>query len=81
MYNIMVHHADGRRSPMQSQIADLGEACAYVLELADRLGSASDGGDRPRSVEIYCDGRLEISVAVVSGGLVSDRDAPEPRST
>jgi len=75
MYDVMIRHEDGRRSAVESQIDDLGEACAFVLKLADQLGSSTaDDADIPRWVEIYKDERLEISVSVVRGGMVSRRD-------
>ena len=75
MYDVMIRHEDGRRSAVESQIDDLGEACAFVLKLAAQLGSSTaDDADIPRWVEIYKDERLEISVSVVRGGMVSRRD-------
>ena len=57
---------------MEDHIGDLGEACAFVLKLADRLGETPTDGERlPKWVEIYKGERLEISVSVVTGGLVT----------
>ena len=81
MYDVLIRYEDGRRSAVESQIDDLGEACAFVLKLADRLGSASDDeAELPRWVEIYKDERLEISVSVVRGGMVSRRDSQGSRA-
>ena len=74
MYDVMIRYEDGRRSRVETHIDDLGEACAFVLRLADELGAElSDGTDCAKWVEIYKEGRLEISVSVVGGGLVNRR--------
>ena len=74
MYDVVIRYEDGRRSPAKNHIEDLGEACAFVLELADELGNApGDGSRQPKWVEIYREDRLEISVSVVRGGLVKAR--------
>jgi len=81
MYDVLIRYEDGRRSRVESHIDDLGEACAFVLKLADTLGSdPGDGSDHPKWVEIYKEDRLEISVSVVSGGLVNRRDGQGSRS-
>lgn len=81
MYDVLIKYEDGRRSEVQSQIDDLGEACAFVLKLADQLGADPDNGATPAKwVEIYKDGRLEISVSVVRGGLVNRGDARRSHS-
>ena len=70
MYDVTIRYEDGRRSKVRDQIDDLGEACAYVLQLAEELGNAAgDGGDLAKWVEIFLDERLEISVSVIHGGL------------
>jgi hypothetical protein len=81
MYDVMIRYGDGRRSRVESHIDDLGEACAFVLKLADELGSAPDDqADGAKWVEIFHAERLEISVSVVRGGLVSHEELRETRS-
>ncbi len=81
MYDVMIRYEDGKRSRVEAQIDDLGEACAYVLRLADRLSDAPhDGLDEPKWVEIFREDRLEISVSVVRGGLTGRRGARAARS-
>jgi hypothetical protein len=73
MYDVMIRYGDGRRSKIGSRVDDLGEACAFVLKLADELGLRPEGdADPPKWVEIFSEERLEISVSVVHGGLAID---------
>ena len=80
MYDVMIRYEDGRRTKVQDEIDDLGEACAFVLKLAEQLGHASDSKGIARSVEIYREDRLEISVSVVRGGLSSQGTERSPRA-
>jgi hypothetical protein len=74
MYDVVIRYEDGRRVSARTHIEDLGEACAFVLELADQLGDApGDGAGPPKWVEIYREDRLEISVSVIRGGLLKQR--------
>jgi len=74
MYDVMIRYSDGKRSKVESRFDDLGEACAFVLKLADELGdSTTSENDPPKWVEIYREDRLEISVSVVYGGLLDRR--------
>jgi len=71
MFDVVIRYEDARRSSARKQIEDLGEACAFVLDLADTLGNApDDGSGPPKWVEIYREGHLEISVSIVRGGLL-----------
>ncbi|WP_298691619.1 hypothetical protein [uncultured Sphingomonas sp.] len=76
MYDIVIRYEDGHRSTLDDRVGDLGEACAFVLKLADELGGKAIGGHAPAKwVEIYREQRLEISVSVVRGGLLRQKDA------
>lgn len=58
--------------------ADLGEATGYALRYADEVGQRmlKLGENFPKSVDIECDGRLQISIQIIDGGLLPPRDAP-----
>jgi hypothetical protein len=82
MYDVRIRYGDGRRSIVESHIDDLGEACSFVLKLADELGGAGDDDDdTAKWVEVYRYDRLEISVSVVRGGLGDRRLSPTLRSS
>jgi len=82
MYDVKIRYEDGRRSKVRDEIEDLGEACAYVLQLAEELSDAAADrdGDLAKWVEIFRDERLEISVSVVRGGLVASNGARKSRA-
>ena len=74
MYDVVIRYEDGSRAKVEDHIGDLGDACAFVLKLADQLGGTPTGDDPlPKWVEIYKADKLEISVSVVTGGLATRR--------
>jgi hypothetical protein len=76
MYDIVIRYEDGHRTTLDDSVEDLGDACAFVLKLADELGGKATGNRAPpKWVEIYREQRLEISVSVVRGGLLRSKDA------
>ena len=58
--------------------ADLGEATGYALRYADEVGQRMPeiGEKIPKSVDIECDRRLQISILIINDGLLPARDAP-----
>jgi len=55
----------------------LGEAAGYALSHADAIGRHAGQGHEPAErVDIERDGRLELSIQIIGGGLLPARDAP-----
>lgn len=55
----------------------LGEAVGYALSHADAIGQhAGQGDELPKRVDVERDGRLELSIQIIAGGLLPARDAP-----
>lgn len=74
--DLIVRYDDGSVQVATKGLDDLGLACREAIELADRLGQdAANSRPAPRFVECHQDGRLEIAVSVVAGGLSPDRAA------
>ena len=56
---------------------DLGEAVGYALSHADAIGRHTGRGhELPKCLDIERDGRLELSIQIIAGGLLPARDAP-----
>ena len=55
----------------------LGEAAGYALSPADAIGRHAGQGHEPAErVDIERDGRLELSIQIIAGGLLPARDGP-----
>jgi len=71
MYKVTIRFEDGRELPTGDDFDDLGEACRFTLDLADRSGrSKGDGHGPAKWVRIYLGEELQIAISVVPGGLL-----------
>lgn len=70
MFGIVVRHGGNHCVSSIREASDLADAVHLALELADTLG-LENGGPSPekRYVDIVRDGRIEISISVMRGGL------------
>jgi len=67
---LRVIFADGTAEEMPDNDTNLEDACSRALRLADTLGlNLHDGKTGAKSVAIYENDRVIISIAVVNGGL------------
>jgi hypothetical protein len=68
---------DGRQEPA-GEFESLELAASAALRLADEAWRRNDSeaGEVPINVDAYRDGRLEISVEVMPGGLLTRRGGP-----
>jgi hypothetical protein len=71
MINLAIRNLDGSRLSQPVAYSSLAEACQYALDLAHQLGCEPGDGVAPRWVDVVQDGKLEIAVAIISGGLLS----------
>jgi len=71
MINLSIRNLDGSRHSQLVACSSLAEACRYALDLAHQLGCEPGGGVTPQWVDVIQDGKLEIAVAIISGGLLS----------
>jgi hypothetical protein len=72
---------DGTRE-LRDEFSDLGDAAGFAIEVADAISQQppSDERGRPAKIDVRQAGRLEISIRVMRGGLLGNRDAPKLRS-
>jgi len=72
MLGVTIEYADGRVERVQDDFIDLLEASGFALALADRLGAEQgDGHGPPRWVRIMRHARVELSISIIRGGLLT----------
>ena len=79
-YQVYLIFEDKSRE-LEGEFDDLSDAASFALRLADDIGKrpAGDGHGPPKKVDVYRDTQLEISIQIMSGGLLHRRDAPRSR--
>ena len=70
MLDVTIEYDDKFTESVQDRFSNLYKACIYAFELADKHGS-NDGNDHgfPRWVHIIQEGKVELSISIVRGGL------------
>ncbi|WP_298690453.1 hypothetical protein [uncultured Sphingomonas sp.] len=68
---ITIVYPDGPPVERPDRFDDRAAALGYALTLADDLGRTFSSGDRgwAKWVSIHCDGKLDISIQIIPGGL------------
>lgn len=67
---VICRFADGNRQIVSDAYASLRDAVSAALSLADLHGDdRGDGHGPPKRIEVCIDDQLELSVAVIRGGL------------
>ncbi len=72
---------DGTRE-LRREFGDLGNAAGFAIGLADEISPRPPGDERgrPTKVDVRQSDRLQVSIRVMRGGLLGNRDAPKLRS-
>jgi hypothetical protein len=69
---LKVRYDDGSEQTAAKEFADLKSACHEALDIADQLGARISPGSRgplPKVVECFAGDHIQISVAILPGGL------------
>jgi hypothetical protein len=67
---LKVRYDDGSEQTAAKEFSDLKSACHEALDIADQLGIRMIGsGPRPTVVECFAGDQMQISVAILPGGL------------
>lgn len=70
LWHIVVVVEDGCREPTGAPSADLAAIVQRAIALADELGRVPVAGPRDCRVDVVSgDGEIELSIAVIAGGL------------
>ena len=70
MLDVTIEYDDKFTESTQDRFSDLYKACIYAFELADKRGNDDDNDHGlPRWVHIIQEGRKELSISIVRGGL------------
>lgn len=81
MFDIIIRYQDGRESRHLDCPATIKAAMSVALDTADELGCEMTAEDprRARAVEIWEGEDMQLSIAVLAGGLLSGPAVPAAR--
>lgn len=77
--DIILEYEDGRAVRVEHDLTTFAAAISFALDLADRASRfTGDGHAPPKFVKIYRIGLLELSIAVIPGGLLAPQGEQQP---
>lgn len=72
MLSVTREDDDGSTQEIEADFADLTDACDFALGIADVLDRENvTKGGRARWVHVIRDGRTELTIAIIRGGLAA----------